>query len=59
MKDELDKRIRIPYEYIVLGRELQKCVVTIGVSIVNQWTLNSATLRAALRQQVCVYSGYK
>lgn len=54
MKDELTKRIRIPYEYIQLARELQKSVFTMSVSISNPWTLSIDTFRTSLRQRVII-----
>lgn len=52
MKEELAKRVRIPYDYIKVGRELQKLVVPLMVSMDNSWTLNSSIVSASLRQIV-------
>uniref|UniRef100_A0A914Y0C0 Ribosomal protein L9 domain-containing protein n=1 Tax=Panagrolaimus superbus TaxID=310955 RepID=A0A914Y0C0_9BILA len=50
MKEELAKRIRIPYEYLKTGRELQRLVVPLHVSMDNSWTLNRSIITASLRQ---------
>ncbi|CAJ0963400.1 unnamed protein product, partial [Mesorhabditis belari] len=50
MKDELASRVRIPYEYLVVGRQLQKMVVPIKISMDNKWELNSTVIKASLRQ---------
>uniref|UniRef100_A0A914XY83 Large ribosomal subunit protein bL9m n=1 Tax=Panagrolaimus superbus TaxID=310955 RepID=A0A914XY83_9BILA len=52
MKEELAKRIRIPYEYLKTGRELQRLVVPLHVSMDNSWTLNRSIITASLRQMV-------
>uniref|UniRef100_A0A0K0F7B5 Large ribosomal subunit protein bL9m n=1 Tax=Strongyloides venezuelensis TaxID=75913 RepID=A0A0K0F7B5_STRVS len=52
MKDELSKRVRIPYEYVKLRRELQKLIIPINVSMENEWKLNNEILICSLR-----YSG--
>uniref|UniRef100_A0AC35U0Q4 RIBOSOMAL_L9 domain-containing protein n=1 Tax=Rhabditophanes sp. KR3021 TaxID=114890 RepID=A0AC35U0Q4_9BILA len=49
MKDELAKRIRIPYEYIKLGRDLSSRIIPINVSMDNSWTLDSGILKSSLR----------
>uniref|UniRef100_A0A0N4ZG75 Large ribosomal subunit protein bL9m n=1 Tax=Parastrongyloides trichosuri TaxID=131310 RepID=A0A0N4ZG75_PARTI len=49
MKDELAKRVRIPYEYVKLGRELSKRTIPIYVSMDNEWTLNNEIIECALR----------
>ncbi|RCN27480.1 ribosomal protein L9 domain protein, partial [Ancylostoma caninum] len=50
MADELAKRIRIPYEYICIGRDLQALVVPIKVSMENKWTLDKNIIKTSLRQ---------
>ncbi|VDL70630.1 unnamed protein product [Nippostrongylus brasiliensis] len=50
MADILAKRVRIPYEYICVGRDLQALVVPIKVSMDNKWTLNKQILLSSLRQ---------
>ncbi|KAE9552652.1 hypothetical protein FO519_004131 [Halicephalobus sp. NKZ332] len=50
MKDELAKRVRIPFESLKIGRELQKLVVPITVSMDNPWTLGKTIILASLRQ---------
>uniref|UniRef100_A0AC35EW55 Large ribosomal subunit protein bL9m n=1 Tax=Panagrolaimus sp. PS1159 TaxID=55785 RepID=A0AC35EW55_9BILA len=50
MKEELAKRVRIPYKYLKIGRELQKLVVPLHVSMDNPWTLNRSIVTASLRQ---------
>lgn len=52
MKDELAKRVRIPYDFIVLGRELIKKVIPIRVSLEKPWLLDKLILKASLRQEV-------
>ncbi|KAK6105649.1 Ribosomal protein L9 N-terminal domain family protein [Brugia pahangi] len=51
MKDELEKRIRIPYDYILLGRELTKKVISLRVSMENPWLLDKLVVKASLRQE--------
>ncbi|KHJ98903.1 ribosomal protein L9 domain protein, partial [Oesophagostomum dentatum] len=56
MADELAKRIRIPYEYICIGRDLQALVVPIKVSMENKWTIDKNIIKTSLRQtasQIC------
>uniref|UniRef100_A0A0N5ABS3 Large ribosomal subunit protein bL9m n=1 Tax=Syphacia muris TaxID=451379 RepID=A0A0N5ABS3_9BILA len=48
MKEELSKKVRIPYDYIVLARELVKNVIPIHVSLNNPWILNRSILLCAL-----------
>lgn len=48
MKDELAKRVRIPFEYIKLKRELTKEVFPIYVSLENEWKLNNEILKCSL-----------
>ena len=52
MADELASRVRIPFDLLKVGRELQKFVVPIKVSMENSWTLNSKIVKASLRQVV-------
>lgn len=52
MKDELIKRIRIPYDYILLGRELVKKVISLRVSMENPWLLDKLIVKVSLRQEV-------
>lgn len=49
MAHELAKKVRIPYEYIRIGRELQSLIVPIRVSIDVQWTIDRQILKASLR----------
>ncbi|VDK77978.1 unnamed protein product [Litomosoides sigmodontis] len=51
MKDELAKRIRIPYDYILVGRELIKKVISLRVSMENPWLLDKLIVKASLRQE--------
>uniref|UniRef100_A0A0R3S2F7 Large ribosomal subunit protein bL9m n=1 Tax=Elaeophora elaphi TaxID=1147741 RepID=A0A0R3S2F7_9BILA len=51
MKDELKKRVRIPYDYILLGRELIKKVISLRVSMENPWLLDKLIIKASLRQE--------
>ena len=55
MKDELAKRVRIPFESLKIGRELQKLIVPITVSMDNSWTLDKTIILASLRQIVCFH----
>ncbi|CAJ0577929.1 unnamed protein product, partial [Mesorhabditis spiculigera] len=50
MKDELAARVRIPYDYLVVGRKLKKMVIPIKVSMENQWALNKTIVKTSLRQ---------
>lgn len=52
MADELAARVRIPFELIKIGRELQRFVVPIKVSMDCSWTLNTKIIKASLRQMV-------
>lgn len=55
MAAELAARVRIPFELLRIGRELQKLVVPIKVSMENQWTLDSRIIKASLRQVVSFF----
>lgn len=48
MKDELEKRVRIPYEYIVIGKELMSKVIALRVSIDQPWTLDRDITKLSL-----------
>ncbi|KAI6183311.1 RIBOSOMAL-L9 domain-containing protein [Aphelenchoides bicaudatus] len=48
MKDELAKRVRIPYEYIKLQRQLKQKVIPIQVSMDNPWKIDASILHASL-----------
>lgn len=50
MVDELSKRVRIPYEFVCIGRDLQSLIVPIKVSMDNKWTLDKQILKTSLRQ---------
>ncbi|PIO62489.1 ribosomal protein L9 domain protein [Teladorsagia circumcincta] len=50
MADELAKRVRIPYEYICVGRDLQALIVPIKVSMDNKWTIDKQIIKTSLRQ---------
>uniref|UniRef100_F1LAI8 Large ribosomal subunit protein bL9m n=1 Tax=Ascaris suum TaxID=6253 RepID=F1LAI8_ASCSU len=50
LKDELAARIRIPYDWLLVGRHLMKTVVPIHVSMDNPWTLDRRIIKCALRQ---------
>lgn len=52
LKDELAARIRIPYDWLLVGRHLMKTVVPIHVSMDNPWTLDRRIIKCALRQAV-------
>ncbi|CAB3408186.1 unnamed protein product [Caenorhabditis bovis] len=51
MADELAARVRIPYELLVVGRDLQKMVVPIKVNVDNAWTIERKLVKVSLRQQ--------
>ncbi|EFO28009.1 ribosomal protein L9 domain-containing protein [Loa loa] len=51
MKDELIKRVRIPYDYILLGRELIRKVIPLRVSMESPWLLDKSIVKASLRQE--------
>ncbi|VDO51939.1 unnamed protein product [Onchocerca flexuosa] len=51
MKDELAKRVRIPYDYILLERELIKKVISLRVSMENPWLLDKLIVKVSLRQE--------
>lgn len=55
MVDELSKRVRIPYEFVCIGRDLQSLIVPIKVSMDNKWTLDKQILKTSLRQMVQVF----
>ncbi|CAJ0594080.1 unnamed protein product [Cylicocyclus nassatus] len=50
MADELAKRVRIPYEFICIGRDLQAMIVPVKVSMENKWTINKKVIKTSLRQ---------
>lgn len=52
MQDILSKRIRIPYNYLKLGRSLLSKVLPIFVSMDNAWEINKSIILSALIQQV-------
>ncbi|KHN76063.1 39S ribosomal protein L9, mitochondrial [Toxocara canis] len=49
-REELASRVRIPYDYLLVGRHLLKMVVPIHVSMDNPWTIESSMIRCSLRQ---------
>ncbi|VDD90502.1 unnamed protein product [Enterobius vermicularis] len=51
MKDELEKKVRIPYDYILVARELVKIILPIHVSLVNPWTLDRSILHCSLAEK--------
>ncbi|CAI5438737.1 unnamed protein product [Caenorhabditis angaria] len=50
MADELAARVRIPYEFKTVGRDLQKLVVPIKVNMENKWEINRKLMKSSLRQ---------
>uniref|UniRef100_A0A915ACP9 Large ribosomal subunit protein bL9m n=1 Tax=Parascaris univalens TaxID=6257 RepID=A0A915ACP9_PARUN len=50
LKDELAARIRIPYDWLLVGRHLMKTVVAVHVSMDNPWTLDRRIIKCALWQ---------
>lgn len=52
MADELAKRIRIPYEQLVLGRVLVKKIIPVRVSMEKPWLIDKRILKASLRIEV-------
>ncbi|KAM3721762.1 39S ribosomal protein L9 [Dirofilaria immitis] len=51
MKDQLAKRVRIPYDYVLLERELAKKVISLRVSMENPWLLDKLIVKTSLRQE--------
>lgn len=52
MKAELAARIRIPYEHVVLGRQLVNTLVPVHVSMENSWTISPEIVSASLFELV-------
>uniref|UniRef100_A0A915DE26 Large ribosomal subunit protein bL9m n=1 Tax=Ditylenchus dipsaci TaxID=166011 RepID=A0A915DE26_9BILA len=50
MKDELEKRVRIPYDYLKLGRVLMAKMVPIYVSMDMPWTIDKQIVAASLKE---------
>lgn len=50
MKDELSKRLRIPYEFLKICRKMMSIVIPIYVSSESKWIINSEVLLASLNQ---------
>ncbi|KAI6181599.1 RIBOSOMAL-L9 domain-containing protein [Aphelenchoides besseyi] len=48
MKEELERKVRIPYEYLKLGRELMAKLIAIHVSVDKKWQLNSEIVYTSL-----------
>lgn len=55
MKDELAARVRIPYEYVKLKRELDKRTIPIRVSMDNPWKIDASILHASLFEAVSFF----
>lgn len=51
MQEILSKRIRIPYNYLKLGRTLLNQILPIFVSMDNSWEINKAIVLSALIQK--------
>lgn len=52
MKEELENRVRIPYEMLKLGRSLINKVIPISVSMENKWTINKDIIMASMFEAV-------
>lgn len=52
MKDQLASRVRIPYDFVKLGRKLMEKIIPIHVSIDNPWKIDAEVLQAALFESV-------
>ncbi|KAI6197996.1 RIBOSOMAL-L9 domain-containing protein [Aphelenchoides besseyi] len=48
MKEELERKVRIPYEYLKLGRELMAKLIPIHVSMDKKWQVNSTIVYTSL-----------
>jgi len=48
MKEELESRIRVPFEYVKIGRKLQSMFVPIHVSMDHQWKIDNSIVAASL-----------
>lgn len=55
MQEILSKRIRIPYNYLKLGRTLLNQILPIFVSMDNSWEINKAIVLSALIQKVFLF----
>ncbi|PAV77534.1 hypothetical protein WR25_02559 [Diploscapter pachys] len=51
MKDELEARVRIPYEYKQVARQLVQMVIPINVNMDNKWKLNKHIFLTSLRKE--------
>lgn len=58
MREELENRVRIPYEMLKLGRSLMSSVLPISVSMDNPWTIDKEILMAAMIEAVLLKSLY-
>lgn len=50
MKDELARKVRIPYDYIVVGRKLMKLIIPLRVSMEVPWKLDRKIVHSSLIQ---------
>ncbi|CAD5210873.1 unnamed protein product [Bursaphelenchus xylophilus] len=48
MKEELESRIRIPYDFILIGRKLVDKLIPIHVSMENKWEITPEIISASL-----------
>ncbi|VDK56097.1 unnamed protein product [Anisakis simplex] len=58
-KEELASRIRIPYEYVNIGRHLMKLIVRIQVSMDNSWVIDENIVKCALRNENVIVTDEK
>jgi hypothetical protein len=52
MKEQLESRIRVPYDYIKIGRELMKKIIPLHVSVKNPWKIDGDTIYSSLFEAV-------
>lgn len=50
MASELAARVRIPFEFVSVGRKLQQSTVPLRVNMENPWTINRKIVVSSLRQ---------
>ncbi|MFH4975945.1 hypothetical protein AB6A40_002654 [Gnathostoma spinigerum] len=50
MRDELASRIRIPYDYLVVGRRLVRQIIPLHVSMDKPWTIDRTIIKVSLRE---------
>ncbi|GMR56444.1 hypothetical protein PMAYCL1PPCAC_26639, partial [Pristionchus mayeri] len=50
MKDQLASRVRIPFAWLSVGRDLMKLVVPLKVNMENKWQIDRRIVKTSLRQ---------